>query len=94
MTIRFRRLSGGYVDGTGVHRGVPPNEDDFLRVSVCMAHRMLFAEPFVNDAVYSREQIGRMLDQGDISEARAEEMSRMRYTVNNKGQKVIEDVCR
>ncbi len=40
--MEYRLLPGGYIDGTGFHRGVPPTEEDYLRVSLLMAHRMLF----------------------------------------------------
>ena len=43
-------------------------------------------------AVYTREQISKMLDRGEISETRAEEMLRMRYTLNSKGEKVVEEL--
>ncbi len=43
----------------------------------------------VNDAVYTREEVSKMLNRGDISEKRADEMLRMRYEVNRKGEKVI-----
>jgi hypothetical protein len=42
MTYAYRLLSGGYVDEYGTHRGVPPTEDDYRRISIHMAHRMLF----------------------------------------------------
>ncbi len=42
------------------------------------------------DAVYSREDIDKMLNLGEISETRADEMLRMRWKVNRKGEKVIE----
>ena len=43
-----------------------------------------------NDAVYSREEISKMLKRGEISEARADAMLRMRYTMNKRGEKIIE----
>jgi hypothetical protein len=36
----YRPLPGGYVDNTGVHRGVPPTEQDAMQVY--MLHRHLF----------------------------------------------------
>jgi hypothetical protein len=42
--IACRLLPGGYVDETGVHRGVPPTQEDFDRMSITCAHRTLFAE--------------------------------------------------
>lgn len=44
MTYRYRLLPGGYVDETGVHRGVPPIEEDFNRIALVCAHRTLFKE--------------------------------------------------
>jgi len=44
MTYRYRLLPGGYVDETGVHRGVPPTEEDFQRVALMTLHRRFFAE--------------------------------------------------
>jgi len=53
MTYRYRLLPGGYVDETGVHRGVPPTEEDFQRVALMTMHRTLFKkgpiEPQVHD---------------------------------------------
>jgi hypothetical protein len=43
MTYAYRLLPGGYVDETGVHRGVPPTEEDFQRVALLTMHRTLFA---------------------------------------------------
>lgn len=40
--MEYRLLPGGYIDETGPHRGVPPEEEDYVRVSLLMAHRMLF----------------------------------------------------
>jgi hypothetical protein len=42
MTHRYRLLPGGYVDETGVHRGVPPTQEDFDRIALVYAHRTLF----------------------------------------------------
>lgn len=42
MTYAYRLLPGGYVDETGVHRGVPPSEEDYRLISIHMAHRLLF----------------------------------------------------
>lgn len=39
-----RLLSGGYVDETGVHRGVPPTAEDCARVALMTMHRTLFAD--------------------------------------------------
>jgi hypothetical protein len=44
MTHRYRLLPGGYVDETGVHRGVPPTQEDFDRIALVYAHRTMFAE--------------------------------------------------
>lgn len=44
MIYAYRLLSGGYVDEYGVHRGVPPTEEDFQRVALLTLHRRLFAE--------------------------------------------------
>jgi hypothetical protein len=44
----------------------------------------------MNDAVYKREEIERMVGRGEISDTRAEEMLRMRWTVNRKGEKVVD----
>lgn len=40
--MRYRILRGGYVDETGVHRGVPPTEQDFQRIALMFMHRTLF----------------------------------------------------
>lgn len=40
--MRYRILPSGYVDETGVHRGVPPTEDDFARFAVMFVHRTSF----------------------------------------------------
>lgn len=50
----------------------------------------LLGEWPICDAVYSREDIDKMLNLGEISETRADEMLRMRWKVNRKGEKVIE----
>jgi len=42
MTYRYRLLPGGYVDETGVHRGVPPTQADYDRIMLTCAHRTLF----------------------------------------------------
>jgi hypothetical protein len=34
----------GYVDSEGVHRGVPPTQEDFDRIALLCAHRKMFAE--------------------------------------------------
>ena len=44
----------------------------------------------MNDAVHKREDVVAMLQRGEISENRAQEMLRMRWTLNRKGEKVIE----
>lgn len=44
MTYAYRLLPGGYVDETGVHRGVPPTPEDFARIGLLTLHRRLFAE--------------------------------------------------
>jgi len=44
MTYRYRLLPGGYVDETGVHRGVPPTQEDYDRIALLYAHRTLFKE--------------------------------------------------
>lgn len=43
----------------------------------------------MNDAVHKREDVVAMLQRGEISEARAQEMLRMRYAVNSKEEKVV-----
>jgi hypothetical protein len=55
--------------------------------------KMLGDWSMINDAVYSREYVAGLLERGEISKERADEMLRMRYTVNRKGEKVIEE-CR
>ena len=81
MSYAYRLLPGGYVDETGVHRGVPPTEDDWKRIVVNTMHRTLFCDlnqhPFVNKVVYSREDVQTMLRRGEISETRAEELLRI-----------------
>ena len=44
MTYRYRLLPDGtgYVDAEGVHRGVPPTQEDFDRVALMTMHRTLF----------------------------------------------------
>ena len=44
----------------------------------------------VNDAVYSREEVSRWLASGRIDEKEADRLLRLRYTVNRKGEKVID----
>jgi hypothetical protein len=44
MTYRYRLLPGGYVDEYGVHRGVPPTQEDLNRIILTCAHRTLFKE--------------------------------------------------
>jgi hypothetical protein len=43
----------------------------------------------MNDAVHKREDVEAAFRRGDISESRAQEMLRMRWTVNRKGEKVV-----
>ena len=46
----------------------------------------------VNDAVYSREEVARMVDRGEISDKRSDELLRLRWDTNCKGEKVqVED---
>ena len=52
MTYRYRLLPGGYVDETGVHRGVPPTEEDFQRVALMTMHRTLFKEGPIKPQVH------------------------------------------
>jgi predicted metal-dependent RNase len=47
--------------------------------------------PASNDAVYTREEVERWLASGRIDKKGAERMMRMRYKVNRKGERVIED---
>ena len=42
MNRPYRNLGAFYVDDTGVHRGSPPTEEDYRRISIHMAHRLLF----------------------------------------------------
>lgn len=44
MSYAYHLLPGGYVDETGVHRGVPPTQEDFDRIALNCAHRRFFAE--------------------------------------------------
>ena len=55
--------------------------------------KMLGDWSMVNDAVYTREHVTGLLERGEISKERADEMLRMRYIVNRKGEKVDEE-CR
>ena len=50
----------------------------------------LLGEWPICDAVYSREEVEKMLRRGEISEIRADEMLRMRWKVNSKGEKVVD----
>jgi hypothetical protein len=52
MTYRYRLLPGGYVDETGVHRGVPPTQEDFDRIVLVCAHRTLFKEGPIKPRVH------------------------------------------
>ena len=52
MTYRYRLLQGGYVDETGVHRGVPPTQEDFDRIALVYAHRTLFKEGPIKPQVH------------------------------------------
>jgi hypothetical protein len=40
--MAYRLIPGGYIDETGPHRGVPPSEDDQVRISLALHHRLLF----------------------------------------------------
>jgi hypothetical protein len=52
----------------------------------------LFGEwPASNDAVYTREEVERWLASGWIDAKEADRMMRMRYRVNRKGERVIDD---
>lgn len=51
---------------------------------------MFLGDWAMNDAVHKREDVERMLDRGEISESRARELLEMRWTVNSRGEKVIE----
>lgn len=44
MTYAYKMIPDGtgYVDETGPHRGQPPTEEDYKRISIVMAHRLLF----------------------------------------------------
>ena len=55
--------------------------------------KMLGDWSMVNDAVYSREEVSRWLASGRIDEKEADRLLGLRYTVNRKGEKVIEE-CR
>jgi len=46
MTYAYRMLPDGtgYVDKEGVHRGVPPTQEDFDRIALVCAHRTLFKD--------------------------------------------------
>jgi hypothetical protein len=50
-----------------------------------------FQAEWTNDAVYSREEVEKMVDRGEISPKRADEMLRLRWEVNRKGEKVAKD---
>ena len=52
--------------------------------------KMLGDWSMVNDAVYSREEVSRWLASGRIDEKEADRLLGLRYTVNRKGEKVIE----
>ena len=52
--------------------------------------KMLGDWSMVNDAVYSREEVSRWLASGRIDEKEADRLLSLRYTVNRKGEKVIE----
>jgi hypothetical protein len=52
MTYRYRLLPGGYVDETGVHRGIPPTEDDFRRVALMTMHCTFFKEGPIKPQVH------------------------------------------
>ena len=40
--MAYKLLPGGYVDETGPHRGVPPTPEDYRRIYLLFAHRLLF----------------------------------------------------
>lgn len=44
MTYTYCLLpdGSGYVDAEGVHRGVPPTQEDFDRITLTCAHRTMF----------------------------------------------------
>jgi len=42
MTYAYRLLPCGYVDETGVHRGIPPNDEDIARIELMFAGRLLW----------------------------------------------------
>ena len=54
MTYRYRLLPDGtgYVDAEGVHRGVPPTQEDFDRITLVYAHRTLFKEGPIKPQVH------------------------------------------
>ena len=60
MTIAYRLLpdGSGYVDETGVHRGSPPSQEDYLRVELAFAHRTLFSGPVIHDFKEVEEEFG------------------------------------
>ena len=64
-------------------QGVAQAEDRFEKYFQC--------EWWQNDAVYSREEVSKMVDRGEISPQRADEMLRLRWEVNRKGEKVAKD---
>lgn len=53
MTYAYRLLPGGYVDETGVHRGVPPTQEDLDRIELLTLHRRLLFGPY--DAEFTQE---------------------------------------
>ena len=42
MIYAYRLLPGGYVDETGPHRGLPPNNEDMVRIELMFAGRLLW----------------------------------------------------
>ena len=50
-----------------------------------------FQADWTNDAVYSREEVSKMVDKGEISPQQADEMLRLRWELNSKGEKVAKD---
>lgn len=54
MIYAYRLLPGGtgYVDSEGVHRGVPPTQEDFDRIALVYAHRTLFKQGLIKPQVH------------------------------------------
>jgi hypothetical protein len=72
---------------------LPPEtaQERAYRDPMYFAKHYLLGEWPVNDAVYSREEVEKMVNRGEISPARADELLRLRYEVKRKGEKV--QVC-